>query len=134
MILSNLNFNCSNSLEIRNLHEQVKKAFCGQKFAVWINCSSDLKNFAKSWASASNFKSFSRSLEQFFLIVGQKNLGNKIPFQVVSQKLVTFQVRFLNLVHCVDVFFSLIGYRCLSKTRWLTKWFPLIKTASSKVL
>ena len=30
--------------------------------------------------SASNFKSFSRSLEQFFLTVGQNNFGNKIPY------------------------------------------------------
>ena len=35
------------------------------------------KKFANS---ASNFKSFSRSLEQFFLTVGQNNFGNKIPF------------------------------------------------------
>ena len=41
---------------------------------------SDLKNFANSLPSASNFKSFSRSLEQFFLTVGQNNFGNKIPF------------------------------------------------------
>ena len=48
---------------------------------VWINCSSDLKNFANSRPSASNFKSFSRSLEKFFLTaVGQNNFGNKIPF------------------------------------------------------
>ena len=40
------------------------------------NCSSDLKNFANSRPSAS---SFSRSLEQFFLTVGQNNFGNKIP-------------------------------------------------------
>ena len=38
------------------------------------------KNVANSWPSASNFKSFSRSLEQFFLTVGQNNFGNKIPF------------------------------------------------------
>ena len=36
-------------------------------FTVWINCSRYLK-------------SFSRSLEQFFLTVGQNNFGNKIPF------------------------------------------------------
>ena len=35
---------------------------------------------ANSQPSASNFKSFSRSLEQFFLAVGQNNFGNKIPF------------------------------------------------------
>ena len=69
---------------MRNLQEQVKKAFCYQKFfwpfTVWINCYSDLKHFANSRPSASNFKSFSRSLEQFFLTVGQNNFGNKIPF------------------------------------------------------
>ena len=43
-----------------------------------IKSSSDLKNFANSRPSASNFKSFSRSLEQFFLTVGQNNFGNKI--------------------------------------------------------
>ena len=47
---------------------------------VWKNCSSDLKSFANSRPSASNFKSFSQSLEQFFLTVGQNNFGNKIPF------------------------------------------------------
>ena len=81
---SNLNLNCSNLSSLRNFQEQVKKAFCYQKlfwpFTVWINCSSHLKNFENSWLSASNFKSFSRSLEQFFLTVGQNNFGNKIPF------------------------------------------------------
>ena len=48
-------------------------------FTVWMNRSSDLKTFANSWPSASNFKSFSQSLEQFFLTVGQNNFGNKIP-------------------------------------------------------
>ena len=35
--------------------------------------------FENSWPSASNFKSFSRSIEQFFLTVRQNNFGNKIP-------------------------------------------------------
>ena len=35
--------------------------------------------FANSQPSALNFKSFSRLLEQFFLIVSQNNFGNKIP-------------------------------------------------------
>ena len=48
-------------------------------FIVWINCSRDLKNFANSWPSASNFKSFSRSQEQFILTVGLNNFGNKFP-------------------------------------------------------
>ena len=82
---SNLNSNCSNLLDMRNIQEQVKKnTFCYQKlfwpFTVWKKCSSDLKNFANSRPSASNFKSFSRSLEQFFLTVGQNNFINKIPF------------------------------------------------------
>ena len=44
-IFSNLNYNCSNLWEMRNLQEQVIKAFCYQTlfwpFTVWINCSSD---------------------------------------------------------------------------------------------
>ena len=44
-----------------------------------MNCSSDLKNFANSCPSASNFKSFSRSLEHIFLAEGQNNFCNKIP-------------------------------------------------------
>ena len=46
---------------------------------------SDLKIFADSRPSASNFKSFSRSLEQFFLTVGQNSFGNKIPFLPVTK-------------------------------------------------
>ena len=69
---------------MRNLQEQVKKTFCYQKlfwhFTVRRNCSSDLKIFANSLSNHLNFKSFSRSLEQFFLTVGQNNFGNKIPF------------------------------------------------------
>ena len=48
-------------------------------FTVWINCSRDLKNFANSRPSALNFKSFSQSLEQFFLTVDQNKFGSKIP-------------------------------------------------------
>ena len=74
----NLNSNCSNLSYLRNLQEQVEKAFCYQKlfwpFTVWINCSSDLKNFANSRPSASNFKKISRSLDQFIQTVkGQNN-------------------------------------------------------------
>ena len=50
---------------------------------VWINCSSDLKNVTNSRHSASNFKSFSRSLEQIFLTVRQNNFGNKIQLNTV---------------------------------------------------
>ena len=73
---------------MRNLQEQVKKAFCYQKmfwpFTVWINCFSGLKKFGNSRSSALIFKSFSRSLEQFFLTVGQNNFGHKIPFLTSS--------------------------------------------------
>ena len=75
--------NCSNLSDMRNIQEQVKKAFCYQTlfwpFTVWINCSSDLKIFANSRSSSSNFQIFSWSLEQFFLTVGQNNFDNKIP-------------------------------------------------------
>ena len=71
IFFSNLNYNCSNFWYMRNFQEQVKKAFCYQKlfwpFTFRINCLSDLKNFENSRPSASNFKSFSRSLGQFFL-------------------------------------------------------------------
>ena len=42
-----------------------------------MNCSSDLKIFANSWPSSSNFKGFSRSLEYFFLTVCQNNFETK---------------------------------------------------------
>ena len=70
IFFSNLNYDYSNSLNMRNLQELVKKAFCCQKlfwpFTVWINCSRDLKNFANYWPSALNFKSFSWLLEKAF--------------------------------------------------------------------
>ena len=60
--------------------------YCYQKmfwpFTAGINCSSDHKDFENSQPSASNFNSFSWSLEQFFLSVGQKNLINKIAFLI----------------------------------------------------
>ena len=48
-------------------------------FTARIKCFSDLKFFSNSQPSASNFKSFSRSKEHFFLTMGQNNFGNKIP-------------------------------------------------------
>ena len=45
----NLNYSFSNSVGMRNLQEQVKKAFCYKKlfwpFTVWMNCSNYLNNF-----------------------------------------------------------------------------------------
>ena len=74
---------------LRNLQEQVKKPFCYQKlfwpFTVWINCSSDLKNFANSRPLASNFQKFSwMSRTIFFHSRGQNNFGNKIPFLIFT--------------------------------------------------
>ena len=48
-------------------------------FTFWINCPRDLRYFANSRPSTSNFKSFSRRLEQFFLTVSQNKFGKKIP-------------------------------------------------------
>jgi hypothetical protein len=49
------------------------------------------KFFANSWPSASNFKSFFRLLEQFFLTVDQNNFGNKIPSQLFTYFAMTNQ-------------------------------------------
>ena len=65
---------------------KLKKVFSFQKLFwpsfVQKNCSSDLKLFATSWPSASNFKCFSQSLEQFFLTVCQNKFGDKIPISM----------------------------------------------------
>ena len=57
---------------------------CNLRFASNVGLSynvgcSDLKKFANSGLKAENFKSFSQSVEHFFLRVGQNNFGNKIP-------------------------------------------------------
>ena len=88
--------------EIWKMHHTFwKKEFCYQNlfwpFTVWVNCSSDLKNFENSPPSALNFKSFSGSLEQFFLAVGQNNFGNKIPF------LMPFLWSFRKVLRCLHL-------------------------------
>ena len=115
-----MNHYCSSSWDMRNLQEQAKKAFCYQKlfwtftaqklfwpFTVQINCSSDLKKFANFQPSALNFKCFSRSLEQFFLTVGQNNFGNKIPFlnsftQVIYSWTWVYQMRITGKISLSD--------------------------------
>ena len=91
-------------LDMRNLQQQVKKVFCYQKlfwpFAVWVNCSSDLKKISNSRPSASNFKSFSRSLEHIFLTVCQNNFGNKIPFPNSQTFLNDFDALYLPTYNC----------------------------------
>ena len=86
MIFSNLNSNCSNLLlRYEKSHGTSLKSIllskncsdlslCGQIALVFF------KIFTNSQALALNFKSLSRSLEYFFLTVGQNNFGNKIPF------------------------------------------------------
>ena len=76
-IFSNLNSNCSNLFDVRNLQIQVK-AFCYQKliwsFTVWINCSSDWEKLLKFETEGREFAKILRSLEQFILTVkGQNN-------------------------------------------------------------
>ena len=92
IFFSNLRYNCSNLLDMRNLQEQVKNYSVTKKlfwpFTGWIDCPSDLNNFTNSWPSTSNFKSFSGSLEQFFLTVGQNNFdpnsyGRKIEWLIL---------------------------------------------------
>ena len=62
---------------------------CFSNFScMFLNPNLSFPNFSNSRPSASNFKSFSRSLEQFLLTVGQNNFGNKIS-------LTTFSWRFL---------------------------------------
>ena len=76
---------------MRNLQEQVKN------HSVTKNCS-DLKKFANYWLLASNFKSFSRSLKQFFLTFSQNNFGNKIPFLFnITKKILPFKL-FLDII------------------------------------
>ena len=73
-------------------------------FTFWTNCSSDLKNFANSWPSASNFKRFSRSLKHFFRTVGQNNFCNKIPVLVWCGTYL--QCTYLNISYGVLIAYS----------------------------
>ena len=120
IIFSNLNSHCSYLLDLRNLQEQVKKAFCYQKlfwpFTVWTNCSSNLKNFANS---ASNFKSFSWSLEQFFLTVGQNNFGNKITFLIWKSIHVSIHPE-IKILCMVNLNLEKYDERWLDKNKFLT--------------
>ena len=121
MSFSNLNSNCSYLSYLRNLQEQAKKAFCYQKlfwpFTVWISCPSDLKTFATSRPLTSNFKSFSQSLEQFFVIVGQNNFGNKMPF-LIPLEFVILQLNLLKFPRETEDVWNKIANET-SKILWL---------------
>ena len=75
MSFSNVNSNCSDLLDMRNLQEQLKKAFCNTK-----NCSSDRKKNCNLRLKAENLQKNSLSLEHLFLTVDKNNFSNKIPF------------------------------------------------------
>ena len=90
----------------------VKKSFrCYQNlfrpFTVWINCSSYLKNFAKSRPSEPRItKKILRSLEQFFLTVGQNNFGNKIPYFLSWEFPFIFNFNGISTKHLIKCWFS----------------------------
>ena len=110
-------------MDMRNLQEQVKKMFW--PFTVWINCSSDLKDFANSQPSASNFKSFSHDHKNiFFLTVGQNNFGNKIPFFAIfsggsKDQMTLNKPMFITVLWQAKA--TLIGVLCFLSNIWLPK-------------
>ena len=112
---------CSNLLDMRNLQEQVKKAFCYQKlfwpFTAWINCSSDLKYFANSRLSAYNFKIFTRSVEQFFLTVSQNNFGNKIPFMLHMYISASHTISIYYVCQKVNIWFFMTSLKKAKSTK-----------------
>ena len=69
-------------------------------FFFHINCSSDLNNFENTQPSASNFKSFSRTLKQFFPTISQSNFENKIPFLAHCKYAIYFPIS-ANLDYCL---------------------------------
>ena len=79
---SNLYSNFSNSLDLRNLQEQVKKAFCYQKL-FWPFTAVQIVLVISFLQILGIRPRFSKvSLDQynnFYLTVGQNNFGNKIP-------------------------------------------------------
>ena len=96
-------------------------------FNVWINCSSDLKNFANSFPSASNFK---KILEHFFLTVGQNNFGNKIPNHWLDNMLSKHTLGLLTQQSCrrkyLSFFLFLLGFAVLFPTLfWPALWWLL---------
>ena len=79
------NHDCNNTMEPKSLWSRIQIFVFIRLVFCCHNCSDLLweiffANFANSRPSASNFKSFSQSLAQFFLTLGQNNFGNKIQF------------------------------------------------------
>ena len=75
MIFSNLNYNCSNVYDQEKISRNKLKNHSVSKnctdLSLFEYISSGLRYFENSLPSASSFKSFSRSSEQFFLPVGR---------------------------------------------------------------
>ena len=93
---------------MRNLQEQLKNHSVTKKCSdLWL-----LKNFANSQPSASNFKSFSQPLKQFFLTVGQNNI-TLLFYQIEPEKngvTLIFPSNFMgcaiNGTQCKDIFLN----------------------------
>ena len=84
-------------------------------FTVQIDCSCDLKKLP----SASNFKSFSETLDQSFLTVGQSNFGNKIPFlwgNVERDRPVQWIQ--LSCTRIVKMHIKIVNYYCWCPWNW----------------
>ena len=88
--------------------------FCYQNlfwpFNVWINCSNDHKNFANSRPSASNFKSFSRSLKPFWT---DQNCFGHIEGQGINLQLFfkfsAFSLEFQKFSRSLEQLFLTVG-------------------------
>ena len=120
---------CANSSNMRNLHEQVKKAFCYEKlfwpFTVWINCSSDLKKLSNSRLSV-----FSLEFQQFLSITrtifshSRSEVRTILVTKYLNFQIVRKFVKLLGLQHIsaiaikVRVLTSLQTKRCKSKMWW----------------
>ena len=77
------------------------------------NCSSDQNFVLKFEAEGREFANILRSLEQFFLTVGQNNFGNKIPLLLCfSHKF--FTDYFLTNINGLNLEIKLKNYNLLS--------------------
>ena len=102
---------------------KLKKHFVS-KIVLTFHCSNKLfwwyTIFCKFLAFSLNFKFFPWLLEQFFLTVGQKNFGNKIPFLL----LFLWQTRASKFHFCpctfdsFEIFFRIFPICCTFWTFW----------------
>ena len=77
-------------------------------FTIRIIFSSDLKKF---WPSASNFKSFFRSIKLFFLTEGKNKFENKTPFlRQIGENIITIWVLTFFQSFCLTFYCTSIGF------------------------